>query len=57
METSAKANINIEKAFCELAEAILDQTSSKDSNTENQERVVIDRKGQDKSSAYKGCCA
>lgn len=30
METSAKANINIEKAFCELAEAILDKTTGKD---------------------------
>jgi len=57
METSAKANINIEKAFCELAEAILDQTSGKDSNAENQERVVVDRKGQEKSPTYKGCCA
>lgn len=57
METSAKANINIEKAFCELAEAILDQTSGKDSNAENQERVIVDRKGQEKQPAYKGCCA
>jgi Ras family len=57
METSAKANVNIEKAFCELAEAILDQTSGKDSSTDNQERVVVDRKGQDKSPAYKGCCS
>lgn len=56
METSAKANINIEKAFCELAEAILDQTSGKESQ-ENQERVVVDRKNQEKSPAYKGCCA
>lgn len=57
METSAKANINIEKAFCELAEAILDQTTGKDNNADNQERVVVDRKGQDKSQNYKGCCA
>lgn len=57
METSAKANINIEKAFCELAEAILDQTASKDNNPDNQERVVVDRKGQERSQNYKGCCA
>lgn len=57
METSAKANINIEKAFCELAEAILDQTAGKDNNPDNQERVVVDRKGQDKTTSYKGCCA
>lgn len=54
METSAKANINIEKAFCELAEAILDQTAGKD-NPENPERVVV-TKGQEKTPAYKGCC-
>lgn len=57
METSAKANINIEKAFSELAEAILDQTASKDSNNENQERLVVDRKNQEKSPAYSRCCA
>lgn len=56
METSAKANINIERAFCELAEAILDATSGKD-NPENPERVVVDRRGQEKQPAYKGCCA
>jgi Ras-related protein Rab-10 len=57
METSAKANINIEKAFSELAEAILDQTASKDSNNENQDRgVVVDRKNQEKSPAYSRCC-
>ena len=55
METSAKANINIEKAFSELAEAILDQTASKDSNNENQ-TVVVDRKNQEKSPAYRSCC-
>lgn len=27
METSAKTNINIELAFCELAESILDKTA------------------------------
>lgn len=56
METSAKANINIEKAFSELAEAILDQTASKDSNNDNQERVVVDRKNQEKTPAYRSCC-
>lgn len=56
METSAKADINIERAFCELAEAILDATSGKD-NPENAERVVVDRRGQEKQPAYKGCCA
>lgn len=55
METSAKANINIERAFSELAEAILDATSGKD-NTENPERVIVDRRGQEKPPAYKSCC-
>lgn len=43
--------------FLQLATAILDQTSGKDNNPENQERVVVDRKGQEKLPAYKGCCA
>lgn len=56
METSAKANINIERAFADLAEAILNATSGKN-NTEHPERVVVDRRGQDKQPAYKSCCA
>jgi hypothetical protein len=39
METSAKANINIEKAFCELAEAILDKTTGKDDPNLDRVRV------------------
>lgn len=57
METSAKANINIEKAFSELAEAILDQTAGKDANSDNQERVVVDRKNQENTPAYSRCCS
>lgn len=57
METSAKANINIEKAFCELAEAILDQTTGKDNTTDNQDRPVNVGKDPAKSPGYKGCCA
>lgn len=57
METSAKANINIERAFCDLAEAILDNISNNEA-PDSAERVVIDRKGaQDKQPAYKNCCA
>ena len=56
METSAKANVNIEKAFRELAEAILDKTSGKETN-ENPDRLVVDRRGGEKGAAYKGCCA
>lgn len=43
METSAKANINIERAFNELAEAILDKTSGRDP-TEPPDRVLVDRR-------------
>lgn len=57
METSAKANINIERAFCELAEAILDKTSGKDSADNPEARVIVYRKDQDKSPTNKGCCA
>lgn len=33
METSAKTNINIERAFCEMAEAILDKTAGEQPTT------------------------
>lgn len=56
METSAKANINIERAFSELAEAILDATSGKE-NAEHAERVVVDRRAHEKQPAYKSCCS
>lgn len=55
METSAKSNINIDRAFCELAEAILDKTAGKN-DQENTDRLVV-QKGQEKTPAmYKGCC-
>lgn len=56
METSAKANVNIERAFCELAEAILDKTSGRETS-DNPEKVVVDREGLGKPSSYKSCCA
>lgn len=58
METSAKANVNIEKAFCELAEAILDKTSGREP-AENTERIAFDRRGtgQEKQASYKNCCS
>lgn len=55
METSAKANICIEKAFCELAEAILDQTQGKES-TENPSSIVVNKSQTDKAPVYKSCC-
>lgn len=56
METSAKANVNIEKAFRELAEAILDKTAGKET-TDNPDRVVVNRGIGDKPPAYKACCS
>lgn len=56
IETSAKANVNIERAFRELAEAILDKTAGRES-AENAERVQVSSRGQEKTPAYKGCCA
>jgi Ras-related protein Rab-10 len=53
METSAKANINIEQAFNELAEAILDKTAGKDP-TEVPDRVVFDKRADRGSSR---CCS
>lgn len=53
METSAKANINIEKAFSELAEAILDKTAGREPG-DNIDRVMVDRRQQ--SSNTKSCC-
>lgn len=56
METSAKSNINIERAFCELAEAILDKTSGREA-AENPDRLVVDRRNNEKAPAYKSCCS
>jgi hypothetical protein len=56
METSAKANINIEKAFCELAEAILDQTQGKENSTDNPSSIVVNKSQQDKAPVYRSCC-
>lgn len=58
METSAKANINIERAFCDLAEAILDKISNSEAPENSAEqRVIIDRGQDNKLPAYRNCCA
>lgn len=54
METSAKANINIERAFNELAEAILDRTPGRESG-DHPDRVTVDRSRQ-QPSISKSCC-
>lgn len=53
METSAKANINIERAFNELAEAILDRTPGRDTG-EHVDRVMVDKRQQ--PTASRSCC-
>lgn len=53
METSAKANINIERAFNELAEAILDKTAGREPG-EHIDRVMVDRRQQ--ASTSRSCC-
>lgn len=53
METSAKANINIERAFNELAEAILDRTPGRDAG-DHVDRVMVDKRQQPSTS--KSCC-
>lgn len=53
METSAKSNINIERAFRELADAILYKTAGREPG-DNVDRVMVDRKPT--SSSTKSCC-
>ncbi|KAK8402969.1 hypothetical protein O3P69_000899 [Scylla paramamosain] len=55
LETSAKANINIEQAFLELAEAILNKTPGRDPQ-ENPESVVRPDRRNDRGTARQ-CCA
>uniref|UniRef100_A0A6P7FGC1 Ras-related protein Rab-10-like n=1 Tax=Diabrotica virgifera virgifera TaxID=50390 RepID=A0A6P7FGC1_DIAVI len=50
METSAKANINIERAFSELAEAILVKTAGRDDPVD---RVTVDIRP---TTTNKSCC-
>ncbi|XP_059489171.1 ras-related protein Rab-10 [Neocloeon triangulifer] len=54
METSAKANINIEQAFHELASAILDKTAGRDLQ-EPTDRVAVDKRANERSSTNR-CC-
>ncbi|KAF7996600.1 hypothetical protein HCN44_002246 [Aphidius gifuensis] len=52
METSAKANINIDRSFSELAEAILDKTHGKEPQ-DAPDRVTVDRRVERSSNR---CC-
>ncbi|XP_046412491.1 ras-related protein Rab-10 [Neodiprion fabricii] len=52
METSAKSNVNIERAFIELAEAILEKTAGSEPQ-EAPDRVTVDRRVEKSSNR---CC-
>lgn len=52
METSAKANINIDRAFSELAEAILEKIQGKEPQ-DAPDRVTVDRRVERSSNR---CC-
>lgn len=52
METSAKSNINIERAFIELAEAILEKTAGSEPQ-EAPDRLTVDRRVEKSSNR---CC-
>uniref|UniRef100_A0A1I8BUP0 Ras-related protein Rab-10 n=1 Tax=Meloidogyne hapla TaxID=6305 RepID=A0A1I8BUP0_MELHA len=53
METSAKANINIEKAFYEMAENILDKMPERNSTEQIKVRPLNDDRGNTRNS----CCS
>lgn len=55
METSAKTNINIESAFCELAEAILDKTAENQPTTG--QGGVVNPSSVDPASSHRNCCS
>lgn len=54
LETSAKANINIDKAFYDLAEAILDKVSSSQQYQTGNEGIQVGQGAQ--ASSRRGCC-
>lgn len=57
METSAKANINIEQAFLELTESILDWRTLGKDTTKDPDRIILDRRDKKKRPSSKNCCA
>lgn len=54
METSAKANINIDTSFSDLAEAILDKTAGREQG-DNIDKVTVDRR--QTSNTTRSCCS
>lgn len=57
METSAKANINIEQAFLELTESILDWRTLGKDTTKDPDRIILVRRDKKKRPSSKNCCA
>lgn len=55
METSAKANINIDRAFNELAEAILDKTAGREADADHS-RIAVERRPS-RAPPTRACCS
>lgn len=53
METSAKANVNIERAFSELAEAILDKSAGR--ADPDAARIAVERRPS-RAPPSRACC-
>lgn len=56
METSAKANINIDRAFSELAEAILERTSGREAG-DTQDKLLVERRTERTGAGGRNCCS
>ncbi|XP_077297525.1 RAS oncogene family member Rab10 [Arctopsyche grandis] len=56
METSAKANINIDRAFSELAEAILEKTAGREAG-DTQDKLLVERRTERTGSGGRNCCS
>jgi Ras-related protein Rab-10 len=55
LETSAKANINIDRVFVDLAEAILDKQAAGKDQTEATDRVYVSRQESRSAASRCGC--
>lgn len=55
METSAKSNINIDRAFSELAEAILDKSAGREADADHA-RIAVERRPS-RAPPARACCS